>query len=519
MPDTPTRTVDGTVVPSTAGPPEPTHAEAPWTQPYAPAPGQTRGLTFHQVRQLLAPIRPNRVFKVDQKKKELHVSAWDVRAQLSKVFGLANWDSEVLDLTMVYDVPTMTKGDPSRNKPALPAFDTCYRATVRLTIRDFAGNPLCVHSASATGSNIMPDFKHGDNHDFVIKTAESQALKRCAINLGQQFGLSLYKPLNPMGPVMTDTLVWPKIPMLTEGEHKDLQTDEEVGGDDVAPDPDEDVRVLDTADPATSPGVDPQWFTDMVKAAFGPDDAEFDEDHPYHGIVKPADRLAALWQHVLDRGQHLTGVELSAPDGTSIDAGELFDGATRIAQQGKRVVWDDTPVPPAEALAPGEVPGEPVSEAAGSDQPPERTNRPTAAKKATSKRAEKRAEPSPKRQKQPSEPDPQRSESEQRQAWLDELTWQARALERGVDEICVRRRNAESTEARPVEHAHELSTEGLQRVVQQVRSIATKYLREHGHEQQAAAYEAIVAQVAMAGVGLAVPKPDLPELPEAGQTT
>ena len=39
----------------------------------------------------------------------------------------------------------------------------------------------------------MPDFKRGDAHDMAIKTAETQALKRAAINLGDQFGLSLYK--------------------------------------------------------------------------------------------------------------------------------------------------------------------------------------------------------------------------------------------------------------------------------------------------------------------------------------
>ena len=33
----------------------------------------------------------------------------------------------------------------------------------------------------------------GDAHDNAVKTAESQALKRMAINMGTQFGLSLYR--------------------------------------------------------------------------------------------------------------------------------------------------------------------------------------------------------------------------------------------------------------------------------------------------------------------------------------
>jgi hypothetical protein len=32
----------------------------------------------------------------------------------------------------------------------------------------------------------------GEHHDNAVKTAASDALKRCAINLGTQFGLSLY---------------------------------------------------------------------------------------------------------------------------------------------------------------------------------------------------------------------------------------------------------------------------------------------------------------------------------------
>jgi hypothetical protein len=52
----------------------------------------------------------------------------------------------------------------------------------------------------------MPDFKRGDVHDMAIKTAESQALKRCATNLGDQFGLSLYRN-GSADPVVTVTLV------------------------------------------------------------------------------------------------------------------------------------------------------------------------------------------------------------------------------------------------------------------------------------------------------------------------
>ena len=52
-----------------------------------------------------------------------------------------------------------------------------------------------------TGSGSYTEWAAGDAtnptladaHDQAIKTAESQAFKRCAVNLGDQFGLSLYK--------------------------------------------------------------------------------------------------------------------------------------------------------------------------------------------------------------------------------------------------------------------------------------------------------------------------------------
>jgi hypothetical protein len=48
----------------------------------------------------------------------------------------------------------------------------------------------------------------GDLHDNALKTASSDALKRCAINLGSQFGLSLYDN-GTLREVIRGTLVKP----------------------------------------------------------------------------------------------------------------------------------------------------------------------------------------------------------------------------------------------------------------------------------------------------------------------
>src|SRR5690606_16452669 len=71
--------------------------------------------------------------------------------------------------------------------------EVVYSCHVRLTIRDPKGRHLCRHSEAAAGSASGPFSQLGDLHDNALKSAESDALKRCAINLGTQFGLSLYK--------------------------------------------------------------------------------------------------------------------------------------------------------------------------------------------------------------------------------------------------------------------------------------------------------------------------------------
>jgi len=127
---------------------------------------------------LLRPINQRRVFKKDG---QSHLAAWDVRAHLIRCFGFAGWSADTIVAELIHDIETTTKA-------GKPARKVAYRAQVRLTIHATGAT----YTEWAVGEATMPDFKHGDAHDFSLKTAESQALKRCATNLGSQFGLSLY---------------------------------------------------------------------------------------------------------------------------------------------------------------------------------------------------------------------------------------------------------------------------------------------------------------------------------------
>lgn len=153
-------------------------------------------LSEQQVRVLLAGINPQRVHSRDGMS---HLQAYDVRRVLNTVFGFARWSADVVDVTMLYDRPQ--KLGNGKDGAAV-----AYRCTLRLTVCAPDGTVLATYTEAATGDGVMPLGKHADAHDFAIKTAESQALKRAAVNLGDQFGLSLYNA-GSTKPLVQTTLV------------------------------------------------------------------------------------------------------------------------------------------------------------------------------------------------------------------------------------------------------------------------------------------------------------------------
>lgn len=149
-----------------------------------PAPHAPHGpyLSSEQVNVLLRPIAKSRVAILDGMS---HVEAWDIRAHLNRIFGFGRWSGDVLTVDLIHDQQTETRAGKAARKVA-------YRVVFRLTVNAPDGTTLATYTEAAVGESTMPDFKHGDCHDMAVKTAESQAFKRCAVNLGTQFGLSLY---------------------------------------------------------------------------------------------------------------------------------------------------------------------------------------------------------------------------------------------------------------------------------------------------------------------------------------
>lgn len=137
-------------------------------------------LSPEQVKLLLGAIHPQRVLSL---KNMAYVAGHDIRAELNRVFGFARWDQELLRQDLICEREVKTKAGSN-------AFYVLYRSTVRLYVRAADGTPLCFYDGTHVGESTHP--VQGDAHGNAVTNSETYALRRAAINLGDQFGLSLY---------------------------------------------------------------------------------------------------------------------------------------------------------------------------------------------------------------------------------------------------------------------------------------------------------------------------------------
>lgn len=175
-----------------------------------------------QVDQLLKPINKNRVLR--DGKGHAHVSQQDILAHLIRVFGFGMFDIDVLSVEPVFVQPAVKNG-----KEVTGRFDACYRALVRLTVRDEDGNE-CHYENGSTATAQNQNL--GDAHDLAYKSAISLSVKRAAIALGDGFGLSLYNK-GQMTPLVMGTLVHPVAPSDAEDVQDGVEQQVSLGNDEV----------------------------------------------------------------------------------------------------------------------------------------------------------------------------------------------------------------------------------------------------------------------------------------------
>ena len=137
-------------------------------------------VTPEQTERLLRPIKPGRVF---EKQGHSHVAGWDIAAHLTRMFGFGKWEKQLLTLELVSEIPVEKNGR--------TGWYVTYRCTMQLRVFDAHGRLIWANEDAATGSAQNQPHLH-DAHDLAMKNAVTYALKRCAKDLGDQFGLSLY---------------------------------------------------------------------------------------------------------------------------------------------------------------------------------------------------------------------------------------------------------------------------------------------------------------------------------------
>jgi hypothetical protein len=174
-------------------------------------------LNTDQYDQLLKPLNSGRVAT---RERMSYLEAWDVKAHLIRIFGFGGFSADVLSSELVFDDLATTA-----NKSGKFNHDVAYKVMLRLTIHGIGPDGQDVtYTEAAIGASHQPD--RAEAHDMAVKTAESDALKRAAINLGTQFGLSLYNS-GATRDVVGRTLrtgVWSgSTPTVVAGEAPDLE--------------------------------------------------------------------------------------------------------------------------------------------------------------------------------------------------------------------------------------------------------------------------------------------------------
>ena len=153
--------------------------------------------TREQVEKLLAPIKPNRVLQ--DGKGHSHVSQQDITAHLIRMLGFGNFDIEVMSVDLIFEQERADKSGTLNGR-----FDVAYKALVRLTVRNPDGETVARYENGSTAT--AQNQTRGDAHDLAYKSAISLSIKRAAIALGDQFGLSLYNK-GQLAPLVIATLV------------------------------------------------------------------------------------------------------------------------------------------------------------------------------------------------------------------------------------------------------------------------------------------------------------------------
>jgi hypothetical protein len=176
-----------------------------------------------QVAQLLKPINPARVLQL---RGNSHVSQQDITAHLTRMFGFGGFDIEVMKVEPIFESERFDKEGTGLNK-----WDVAYRALVRLTVRNELGEEVAHYENGSTGE--AQNQTRGGGHDLAYKSAISLSIKRAAISLGDQFGLSLYNKGQMTALVRATMVGHEPLDMVSQDVQQGIEQQVALGNDEV----------------------------------------------------------------------------------------------------------------------------------------------------------------------------------------------------------------------------------------------------------------------------------------------
>lgn len=142
-------------------------------------------LTEQQMRRLVKAIDPGHV---ETKQGLSYIAQHEARAEMTRIFGFGNWDSNVLEMRQAYEYSEPGTGGNSSKTYWIAG----YAALVQVRIRDLWGMPVAEFSEWHFEENARQPNR-GEANALAMTSVESYALRRALIGLGDRLGLGLYE--------------------------------------------------------------------------------------------------------------------------------------------------------------------------------------------------------------------------------------------------------------------------------------------------------------------------------------
>lgn len=145
--------------------------------------------TKAQIKRLLKPVPADRI---EAKQGKAYLPQHEARAELVRTFGPGNAEHTMHEPKMLYET-RLVKGDtqyPAKgDKPEY--WVTGYMVGCTVRVYDYAGE-LAYECTEYHFEENAPLPNRGEAHAMAVTSAQSYALRRALISLGDSFGLHLY---------------------------------------------------------------------------------------------------------------------------------------------------------------------------------------------------------------------------------------------------------------------------------------------------------------------------------------